>query len=102
MSNLLITLTLYLLLPMLLSKSPILPGNESLLIILRSLFLTISFSTLRAIQFFIAFEISLVPVTIIVLTYGQQPERVGGGIFIILYTSIGSLPLLIFIINFDI
>lgn len=62
-----------------------------------SLLLAFNVNTLT--KFFIAFESSVLPTIIIILTWGYQPERLIATQFFIIYTIISSLPLLICIIN---
>lgn len=44
--------------------------------------------------FYIIFELRLVVTFVLILGYGYQPERIQAGIYIVLYTIFGSLPLL--------
>ena len=48
----------------------------------------------RLIRFYIFFELSLIPTLVIILGWGAQPERIRAGSYLIIYTLIGSLPLL--------
>lgn len=57
--------------------------------------LTITFRTSNIIIFYIIFEASLIPTFILILGWGNQPERSQAGIYIIIYTVIASLPLLV-------
>ena len=43
------------------------------------------------------FEISLIPIFIVVIGWGYQPERLAAGIFLFFYTLFASIPLLLFI-----
>nr|YP_010393149.1 NADH dehydrogenase subunit 4 [Nototeredo knoxi]UPX89275.1 NADH dehydrogenase subunit 4 [Nototeredo knoxi] len=45
--------------------------------------------------FFICFEGSLLPMLWMILTWGYQPERLQAGLYMMLYTICGSMPLLI-------
>eukprot|EP00178_Gracilaria_changii_P013192 TRINITY_DN3722_c0_g1_i1.p1 TRINITY_DN3722_c0_g1~~TRINITY_DN3722_c0_g1_i1.p1 ORF type:complete len:381 (+),score=-29.54 TRINITY_DN3722_c0_g1_i1:312-1454(+) len=45
--------------------------------------------------FYVAFEASLVPIIMIILGWGYQPERLGAGFYLILYTILASFSLLI-------
>nr|AYP72627.1 NADH dehydrogenase subunit 4 [Hippopus hippopus] len=47
--------------------------------------------------FFFMFEASLVPMFVMIVGWGYQPERAQAGISMLLYTSVGSLPLFLFI-----
>jgi len=53
----------------------------------------------RTLSFYITFEFSLIPIVLIILTRGYQPERVGAVLWFILYTIIGSLPLLFILVS---
>nr|ALO77104.1 NADH deshydrogenase subunit 4 [Eurypogon sp. EUR01] len=70
--------------------------NYFLLIIL---FLLVSliflFSSLNLFLFYLFFEISLIPTLILILGWGYQPERLQAGIYMLFYTLIASLPMLI-------
>nr|ASN74413.1 NADH dehydrogenase subunit 4 [Armadillidium nasatum] len=61
--------------------------------LLMCLFLT--FSTLNIIMFYIMFEASLIPTFMLILGWGNQPERSQAGIYMMVYTVTASLPLLI-------
>ena len=46
--------------------------------------------------FYIFFEVSLVPLIIIILGWGYQVERIQASFYLLIYTLVGSLPLLFF------
>ena len=48
-----------------------------------------------ALSFYILFEISLLPTLLIVLLLGYQPEKLRAGQYLLLYTVLASLPLLL-------
>nr|QQQ88550.1 NADH dehydrogenase subunit 4 [Hyalella sp. 30-5C] len=64
---------------------------------LTSLILTFTVSSI--ITFYFMFETCLVPILIIILGWGYQPERMQAGVYLLLYTIFGSLPLLIAILQ---
>lgn len=64
----------------------------SLLIIL-----TLCFSALNIFIFYIWFEASLIPTIILIIIWGYQPERIQARIYLIIYTIIASLPLLVIV-----
>ena len=66
-----------------------------LLILILNLILVITFSASNLLLFYILFEASLIPTIIIILGWGYQPERLQARFYIILYTVVASLPLLI-------
>ena len=49
-------------------------------------------------NYYIFFEISVLPIFIIILGWGYQPERLKASLIILFYTVSGSLPLLISIL----
>jgi len=63
-----------------------------ILFLLISLFLT--FSSMNIFLFYIFFEISLIPTLFLILGWGYQPERLQAGIYLLFYTLLASLPLL--------
>ena len=66
----------------------------SLVIYVLLYILVMSFSVFNFIIFYLIFEFSLIPTLFLILGWGYQPERIQAGIYIIMYTIIGSLPLL--------
>nr|YP_009024075.1 NADH dehydrogenase subunit 4 [Mekongiella kingdoni]ADZ56308.1 NADH dehydrogenase subunit 4 [Mekongiella kingdoni] len=54
-----------------------------------------SFSSMSLMMFYIFFEASLVPTLLLILGWGYQPERLQAGVYLIFYTLVASLPLLI-------
>ena len=62
------------------------------------LILTLLFFTFRStdlLSFYIFFEGSLIPIYLLIVGWGYQPERLQAGIYLLLYTIFASLPLLI-------
>ena len=53
----------------------------------------------RALGFYILFEISLLPTLLIVLLFGYQPEKLRAGQYLLLYTVLASLPLLLCLLS---
>lgn len=64
-----------------------------LILILILLFLTFTSSDL--LSFYIFFEGSLIPIYLLIVGWGYQPERLQAGIYLLLYTIFASLPLLV-------
>nr|AYN73169.1 NADH dehydrogenase subunit 4 [Prorocorypha snowi] len=54
-----------------------------------------SFSSLSLLSFYIFFEASLVPTLLLILGWGYQPERLQAGVYLMFYTLVASLPLLL-------
>nr|QAY81985.1 NADH dehydrogenase subunit 4 [Aristobrotica sp. REN-2018] len=67
----------------------------SLVFLIISLFLI--FSSLNMFMFYLFFEISLIPVLIMIIGWGYQPERLEAGIYLLFYTLLMSLPMMIMI-----
>lgn len=69
------------------------------------LLLLLTFSTINIFIFYLFFEGSLIPTLFLVLGWGYQPERLQAGIYLLFYTLLASLPLLLSIfylyINFN-
>nr|YP_001650771.1 NADH dehydrogenase subunit 4 [Solenostomus cyanopterus]BAF74895.1 NADH dehydrogenase subunit 4 [Solenostomus cyanopterus]BBU25692.1 NADH dehydrogenase subunit 4 [Solenostomus cyanopterus] len=57
--------------------------------------LVLAFSMNNLISFFIMFEATLLPTLIIITRWGSQKERLEAGKYFMLYTLVGSLPLLV-------
>nr|UTN43038.1 NADH dehydrogenase subunit 4 [Craspedonirmus immer] len=49
----------------------------------------------KVVFFFSMFELSLIPIVMIILGWGSQPERIEAGRFLIFYTIFASVPLLL-------
>lgn len=70
------------------------PSLFVMVIISLCLTLIITFSTNNIILFYIFFETALIPTLILILLWGYQPERLQARIYLIIYTTVASLPLL--------
>nr|QAX91189.1 NADH dehydrogenase subunit 4 [Parrhinotermes sp. B MW-2019] len=57
--------------------------------------LYLAFSSINLLSFYVFFESSLIPTLFLILGWGYQPERVQAGIYLLFYTLLASLPLLI-------
>nr|QUB07197.1 NADH dehydrogenase subunit 4 [Syneta adamsi] len=64
-----------------------------MLLLLFSLIMT--FASLNLFMFYIFFEISLIPTLILIMGWGYQPERIEAGIYLLFYTLMMSLPMMI-------
>nr|YP_009352198.1 NADH dehydrogenase subunit 4 [Haematopus ostralegus]AQX44463.1 NADH dehydrogenase subunit 4 [Haematopus ostralegus] len=62
-------------------------------------FIILAFSTTELMLFYISFEATLIPTLILITRWGNQPERLSAGIYLLFYTLISSLPLLITILH---
>nr|YP_009443248.1 NADH dehydrogenase subunit 4 [Sterna hirundo]ATQ37212.1 NADH dehydrogenase subunit 4 [Sterna hirundo] len=61
-------------------------------------FIILAFSTTELMLFYISFEATLIPTLILITRWGNQPERLSAGIYLLFYTLISSLPLLVAIL----
>nr|YP_009971820.1 NADH dehydrogenase subunit 4 [Deporaus marginatus]QNH68707.1 NADH dehydrogenase subunit 4 [Deporaus marginatus] len=64
-----------------------------MLVLMISLFMT--FSSLNLFIFYLFFEISLIPTLILIIGWGYQPERIDAGMYLLFYTLLVSLPMMI-------
>lgn len=58
-------------------------------------FLFLSFRTVNLFLFYVFFERSLIPTLLLILGWGYQPERLQAGVYLLFYTLLASLPLLV-------
>lgn len=56
------------------------------------------FNVNRILMFYLLFELSLFPISLMIIGWGYQPERLQASISILLYTIVASLPLLLLIV----
>nr|DAB41864.1 TPA_asm: NADH dehydrogenase subunit 4 [Lampsilis cardium] len=77
-------------------------GNKPVSFVFMVLVLTVvlifSFSVGSLLVFYVLFEFSLIPILLIILGWGYQPERLQAGKYMMLYTVSASLPLLILVV----
>jgi len=48
-------------------------------------------------SFYVLFELRLVPILLMIVFWGRQPERLSAGLYFLLYTRIFSIPFLVLI-----
>nr|AVN67514.1 NADH dehydrogenase subunit 4 [Pycnoscelus femapterus] len=65
------------------------------MIIILLIFLVCTFSSLNLFSFYLFFESSLIPTLFLILGWGYQPERLQAGIYLLFYTLLASLPMLV-------
>nr|QLD97188.1 NADH dehydrogenase subunit 4 [Ixodes simplex]QLD97201.1 NADH dehydrogenase subunit 4 [Ixodes simplex] len=58
-------------------------------------FLFICFFSLNLMMFYFFFEAVLFPIIMMIFNWGNQPERLQAGVYMLLYTLLGSMPLLV-------
>nr|YP_009002512.1 NADH dehydrogenase subunit 4 [Engaeus lyelli]CDL72551.1 NADH dehydrogenase subunit 4 [Engaeus lyelli] len=61
--------------------------------------LVLTFCSTDYLLFYVSFESSLVPMFILILGWGYQPERVQAGVYMLFYTLFASLPLLVSLLS---
>jgi NADH-ubiquinone oxidoreductase chain 4 len=62
------------------------------------LLLIITFKISNLLYFYIFFEAGLIPIFLLILGWGYQPERLQAGVYMLFYTLFASLPLLLIIL----
>nr|ALO76930.1 NADH deshydrogenase subunit 4 [Habrocerus capillaricornis] len=63
-----------------------------------SLFIT--FSSMNLFIFYLFFEMSLIPTLVLIIGWGYQPERIQAGTYLLFYTMLASLPMMIALFNY--
>nr|YP_010147888.1 NADH dehydrogenase subunit 4 [Falco subbuteo]QQV68247.1 NADH dehydrogenase subunit 4 [Falco subbuteo]QXJ41987.1 NADH dehydrogenase subunit 4 [Falco subbuteo] len=58
----------------------------------------LAFSATELMLFYISFEATLIPTLALITRWGNQPDRLSAGIYLLFYTLISSLPLLVTIL----
>nr|ALO76263.1 NADH deshydrogenase subunit 4 [Schizonycha sp. SCH01] len=69
-----------------------------LLLLMLSLLLT--FCSMNLFMFYLFFEVSLIPTLFLIMGWGYQPERLQAGMYMLFYTLLASLPMMISIFYF--
>lgn len=64
-----------------------------ILVLIIRLFLT--FSSVNFFVFYLFFELSLIPTLFLVIGWGYQPERISAGVYLLFYTLLASLPMIV-------
>nr|YP_009745927.1 NADH dehydrogenase subunit 4 [Dolichosciara megumiae]QIH95785.1 NADH dehydrogenase subunit 4 [Dolichosciara megumiae] len=59
------------------------------------LLLYLTFSSMNLFLFYLFFESSLIPTLFLILGWGYQPERLQAGFYLLFYTLLASLPMLL-------
>nr|AWV83739.1 NADH dehydrogenase subunit 4 [Tryella crassa] len=84
---------------LMINSSPMYKFNNMYLFLFMVLMLMVllisSFCTYNIMMFYIFFESSLIPIMIIIMGWGYQPERVMASYYLLFYTLFASLPLLL-------
>nr|QVL28730.1 NADH dehydrogenase subunit 4 [Eristalinus tarsalis] len=61
------------------------------------LLLVLTFMSMNLFMFYLFFESSLIPTLFLILGWGYQPERLQAGMYLLFYTLLVSLPMLIIV-----
>nr|UZT27007.1 NADH dehydrogenase subunit 4 [Xylosandrus sp.] len=56
--------------------------------------LVVAFSSMNLFVFYLFFEVSLIPTLVLIIGWGNQPERVLAGLYLLFYTLLVSLPMM--------
>lgn len=75
-----------------------------IVVVILLFFLVLTFRVRDLIVFYLIFECCLIPILVIILGWGYQPERSTAGVYILFYTLLGSLPLffmLVYLFEFN-
>nr|YP_010535449.1 NADH dehydrogenase subunit 4 [Ixodes rubicundus]UYB78127.1 NADH dehydrogenase subunit 4 [Ixodes rubicundus] len=70
-------------------------------IFLMMFLLFVCFFSLNLIMFYFFFEFILFPIIMLIFNWGNQPERLQAGLYMLMYTLLGSLPLLVMILIYN-
>nr|AHX97830.1 NADH dehydrogenase subunit 4 [Pseudognaptodon sp. QL-2014] len=68
--------------------------NFMIIMINLTLILIMTFCSMNMLMFYIFFEISLIPIMMIIMGWGYQIDRIQASMYMLFYTLFGSLPLL--------
>nr|YP_010574521.1 NADH dehydrogenase subunit 4 [Succinea arundinetorum]UZH97775.1 NADH dehydrogenase subunit 4 [Succinea arundinetorum] len=99
-NSLMVFLTIFLVIMSFLSSTTNKEKNYIICIIFLMMILILTFITNNFINFYICFEISLIPTLYLIITWGYQPERLQAGSYMMIYTVFASLPLLVIMLSY--
>nr|AOY39989.1 NADH dehydrogenase subunit 4 [Scolytinae sp. BMNH 1040174] len=63
--------------------------------------LVITFMSMNFFIFYLFFEVSLIPTLILIIGWGNQPERISAGMYLLFYTLLVSLPMMMGLFYLD-
>nr|AEP27555.1 NADH dehydrogenase subunit 4 [Hylobius abietis] len=66
-----------------------------LMIVILMLSLFFTFSSMNMFIFYLFFEVSLIPTLFLIIGWGAQPERISAGVYLLFYTLLVSLPMMV-------
>jgi len=61
--------------------------------------LTVRFMVNNLFVFYVLFELRLVPILLMIIFWGRQPERLSAGLYFLIYTRTFSIPFMVIIIS---
>nr|ARH54788.1 NADH dehydrogenase subunit 4 [Trigonopterus sp. 8 AH-2016] len=64
-------------------------------VVLLTLSLILTFSSMNLFVFYLFFEASLIPTLFLIIGWGVQPERILAGVYLLFYTMIFSMPMML-------
>lgn len=70
-------------------------GFFLLIIVFIFLILYLTFSRISLLMFYLFFESRLIPTLFLILGWGYQPERLQAGLYLLFYTLLASLPIIL-------
>nr|QJD22106.1 NADH dehydrogenase subunit 4 [Amblyomma testudinarium] len=102
MSILLILLTIWISFLMLMAsiKLKFLIKNFNFYVLFMMLLLIVCFSVTNLFMFYFFFESVLFPIIMMIFGWGSQPERLQAGLYMLMYTILGSFPMFVMIIYY--
>nr|WDE20734.1 NADH dehydrogenase subunit 4 [Clerus sp.] len=100
LSFLLILLSFWICMLMILASSKLYKNNNNkeyflLVNLILMIVLYMVFSSMNLFVFYLFFEFSLIPVLLMIMGWGYQPERIQAGVYLMFYTLFASLPMMI-------
>nr|AOY39806.1 NADH dehydrogenase subunit 4 [Phloeotribus sp. BMNH 1047247] len=95
-----IMLTIWICLLMVLASGKLYNNNfywklYMLMIFILFISLLLTFFSLNLFLFYLFFEVSLIPTFLLIMGWGVQPERILAGVYLLFYTLLVSLPMMI-------
>jgi NADH-ubiquinone oxidoreductase chain 4 len=71
------------------------PNLFLIFVVLLIIMLFCIFSRINLFSFYLFFESRIIPTVFLILGWGYQPERLQAGIYLLFYTLLASLPILV-------
>nr|YP_010534060.1 NADH dehydrogenase subunit 4 [Amblyomma gervaisi]UXX50155.1 NADH dehydrogenase subunit 4 [Amblyomma gervaisi] len=100
MSCLMLLLTIWIIFLMIKTSAfkIVMHNNFMFYIVLMTLLLILCFSVVNLLAFYFFFESVLFPIIMLIFGWGNQPERLQAGFYMLMYTIVGSFPMFLMII----